>query len=303
MVRNRSTQNVGHASTRGFTLIELLVVIAIMGLLVGILLPSLRRARLQSKAVVCGTRLRALGEGWNIYANFNHGLSVPARLPFFSPGGFANPANRYRISTGEKYRPRWPALMQTAVGVPALGHPKTTRNRQDYSGGVYVCPSAANWTDERNSGYGYNYQFMGSHRIDEGRIRNLPVPLSRIRASAGTVLITDSNGSAAAFPTREREEYANDDRDVHRRGNYGWIIDPPRLEPGSSHAGGDGSPRSAPDARHPGGANALFVDGHISRSTLQHLGYQVESNGVVAETGPLASNRYFSGTGRDDSPP
>lgn len=50
-----------------FTLIELLVVVSVIGLLVAILLPSLRSARVQAKRALCSTNLRQIGVGMRGY--------------------------------------------------------------------------------------------------------------------------------------------------------------------------------------------------------------------------------------------
>jgi prepilin-type N-terminal cleavage/methylation domain-containing protein len=62
------------SSQRAFTLIEVLVVVAIIALLAAILLPSLARARHQSKRVVCQSNLHQLGLVWNMYAQVSQGF-------------------------------------------------------------------------------------------------------------------------------------------------------------------------------------------------------------------------------------
>jgi len=54
---------------RGFTLIELLVVISIIALLVGILLPSLSKARAQARRSACAANLNQIGMGIRSYLN------------------------------------------------------------------------------------------------------------------------------------------------------------------------------------------------------------------------------------------
>jgi prepilin-type N-terminal cleavage/methylation domain-containing protein len=62
---------------RGFTLIELLVVIAIIALLMGILMPSLQKARQQAKMVSCGSNMRQLIIGVVAYAEGNESKLPP----------------------------------------------------------------------------------------------------------------------------------------------------------------------------------------------------------------------------------
>ncbi|UCE47690.1 MAG: type II secretion system protein [Phycisphaerales bacterium] len=61
---------------RGFTLLELLVVISVIVLLIALLMPALRKARNQARAVVCQANLRQWGTTVALYTEDNQG-----RLP------------------------------------------------------------------------------------------------------------------------------------------------------------------------------------------------------------------------------
>jgi len=63
--------------SQAFTLIELLVVISIIALLLAILLPSLRQARMQAYNVVCLANLRTLWIAWVAYTDDNNNDLVP----------------------------------------------------------------------------------------------------------------------------------------------------------------------------------------------------------------------------------
>lgn len=63
----------------GFTLIEVLVVVAIIALLVAILMPSLARARAQTRMVLCQTNLKQLGNAFAVYTAENKGALPGSR--------------------------------------------------------------------------------------------------------------------------------------------------------------------------------------------------------------------------------
>ena len=100
------------ASTRrscaGFTLVELLVVIGIIALLVGILLPSLNKARKAAVAVRCLANERSIGQAFMMYAVDFKGAIVPCYVwhgtagdawPFFLIQGHYLPDPRIQGGT------------------------------------------------------------------------------------------------------------------------------------------------------------------------------------------------------------
>jgi prepilin-type processing-associated H-X9-DG protein len=277
-----------------------------------VLLPALGAARASARRLQSLSNMRQLAIGWSVYTHDAQGIAPPGQ-----PGRYNDEsANLYDVGNGDHYRPRWFAMMGAKNGIHAYSTPSddpADEHSLPVDNPVMLCPVVPDWTSTRNFAYGYNYQFLGNARFrnnDESQgFINFPVKAAKIRGSL-TVMFASNLGTCAGKPESARTPNLPDGSrhpQLTALGGHGYALDPPRLVPGSDYADRmNRAPehRSAPDPRYAGGkANVVFCDGHADSMTLEDMGYVVNEDGSVAAEDERASNRLFSGTGRDTDPP
>ena len=126
----------GRSLRLGFTLVELLVVIGIIALLIGILLPTLSRARQSARTVACLSNVRQLGQAAIGYASDAKG-TLPHGNVIFNAGSVRpnNGAGRVEYS-------RWEHLLSQYMGVGEGFITNTITSPDSHYAEVLMCPEA-----------------------------------------------------------------------------------------------------------------------------------------------------------------
>lgn len=226
---------------RAFTLIELLVVIAIIGILAGMLLPALSRAKATAKSIASLSNLRQLAIGLQLYVD-DHADRYPGHSSLAS-----------ETTALGKPRTRWadyiyPYMQNEAVYLsPNLTRDERPRMSKAFAHTVADGPVETAQT-RYFGGYGYNYQYLGNSRFPWTRAE------ADVTAPSETIALADTQG-------------------VFNGGDGQYTLDPPLTSARGSgkssgyygegaECGGPFGCRSVPTERHNEQVDVAFLDGH-----------------------------------------
>jgi len=260
---NISSVKAFQKSNDAFTLIELLVVIAIIGILAGMLLPALGRAKAQARGIGCRSNLRQITLGTILYAE-DHGDKV---LPILGPG-----------------KPYW-----FHVIAPYMGDDRYARDPQAaYEGAMktIVCPSTRKRSPGAKGGYprGDNLMNWSFYWGEFGK-----------SYAEGSYCINSwmqsPVGSYYAPPPNHSDwklfymQFSKATPEVPLYGDGNWVDavpfanDPPPPDYSGKYTD-NGMQRFFVD-RHFKAINIGYADGHIAKVTLRDLWVQIWHQGFV----------------------
>jgi len=233
-----------------FTLVELLVVVAIIALIAAILLPALAKARQSSLTVTCQNNLRQCGIAFTSYAQDCQGL-LPYPTTTFGEGCLW-----YNCID-----PYFQSLPNNARSGVAADRSYTLFKQcpiiQDYVGSSvdYGGAGAQNDTTEFARTYKINAMLRRDKPYAQAKLSRLPHPSQFVVLGDGVSI------------------------------DYTGPI-PSQWESGQFSMEVDDSTQANPALRHAGGANILFVDGHVECVVLPTITktLRVPQNNIAVQT-------------------
>jgi prepilin-type processing-associated H-X9-DG protein/prepilin-type N-terminal cleavage/methylation domain-containing protein len=228
-----------------FTLIELLVVIGIIAILIGILLPTLNKARQSASSLKCLSNLRQLGIATHMYVNAYKGYLPYPTTTFGEPALWFNAVDPFLQSVGSNDRKGVAAGREYKVWKQCPVY-ETLEGREVQDNGYQDATKGFARTYKMNSHLRYN-NVTGLADDSPPTIRYQPGPakITDAKPSSSFVYLGDSVA----------QDYFGAIPSVWENGQFSMEV--------------NDWTQANPALRHMGGANILFVDGHAETVKLR----------------------------------
>jgi len=256
-----------------FTLIELLVVIAIIAILAAILFPVFAQARDKARQASCLSNLKQIGTATMMYVQ-DYEETFPHRSWNGGAGGCYDPAT---LGVSGASTPFCSSLTWFAQIAPYL---KNT--------GVYACASApgpsrnfgktsGSYTVPLQVNYGINdaiYSYTPND-FSAGAPNAGPVPMADITMPANTYYVADTRVETLNWYWMDRVRLSNLPNNITETGGC------EQANPYKSFTL-TAQPNLSNMARHQGGANMSFADGHVQFRQIGRIAcWRTATNGAT----------------------
>ncbi|MDH4201699.1 MAG: prepilin-type N-terminal cleavage/methylation domain-containing protein [Phycisphaerae bacterium] len=233
--------------TRAFTLIELLVVIGIIAVLLGVIVPSLAKAKEQCREVICRSNLRQL-----VMANLGYAAENNSEFVLAAPDIFTSQNLKRWFGMRDDLNSFFDSARSPLADYIGDGEVKQCLKKVDFRNG-----DPWTWNFEQGcGGYGYNMTYIGSRVWEEYTSDNCTRPTreNEVGSPVSTAMFAD----AAMTKLDSGQPYYLEYSFIEP---YCFVVN---GEPDDSW----GRPSPSIHFRHNKKANIAWCDGHVNAEKI-----------------------------------